>query len=67
MKYETEALELCINGTFYAWDEDDNVYQFVGPTSYMDDGYRKIGTLPWPDDDNWETALQDWVNRKRIP
>lgn len=57
-----EALELTIDGVLYAWDEDDNVYVYTGATDHdYDDGFRRIGTLPWPDDDNWELAFRRWV------
>ena len=57
-----EALELTIDGVLYAWDEDDNVYVYTGATDHdYDDGFRKIGTLPWPEDDDWEVALVQWV------
>jgi hypothetical protein len=55
------AYEVAIDGTHYAWDEDDRVYMYTGEhRDEYDDGYRLLGTLAW-DDDNPEQTLRDWI------
>jgi hypothetical protein len=48
---ESGAYEQQINGVWYAWDEDDNVFKHDPQhADARDDGYVYIGKLAWPDD-----------------
>lgn len=59
---EQSAMCMNIAGHEYAWDESDNVYVFTGISfDENDDGFRKVGVLEWPDDDDGYHALREWV------
>jgi hypothetical protein len=55
---QSHAFQAKIGGLLYAWDEDDNVYR-VDPDSpsAREDGYRWIGKLAWPEDDQHPSAV----------
>lgn len=42
---------LTIEGIQYVWDEDDVVWRGGPPEGDHDDGFRKIGTLTYNDED----------------
>ena len=58
---------VVIDGINLAWTDDDNVYQYLGaaPVDDHDDGFRVIGRLDWPDDDDDVGALRGLLARIR--
>lgn len=62
---ETGAYEVQIDGVRYAWGEDDLVYvQDAKHPDAGEDGYRLLGKLEWPDDDDPVAALRVFINHK---
>lgn len=60
---ESGAYEVQIDGVYYAWDEDDNVFkQDPQHADARDDGYVHIGRCAWPEDDDAETALRAFID-----
>ena len=45
------VFNFMIDGIYYAWDENDNVWKQGKPEDEYDDGYRKIGVLKYEDED----------------
>jgi hypothetical protein len=45
--HHEEALEIQVEGQFFAWDSDDNVYQYLGQGAACEreDGYSFVGKL----------------------
>jgi hypothetical protein len=46
-----DPFTLTIEGIQYVWDEDDVVWRGGPPEGDHDDGFRKIGTLTYNDED----------------
>lgn len=49
---------VTIDGTQYAWDEDDVVWKGGPPQNDYDDGFRRIGTLAYEDEDEDAMAIK---------
>lgn len=62
---EDGAVELVIDGVWYALDDSNNVYQMTNSPQSRDDGYEKIGVLNIdPSDDfeeHWQSRLRSFV------
>lgn len=54
--FDDDGIVICIqiDGIYYAWDENDNVWKEGKPENDYDDGYRKIGVLKYEDEDENE-------------
>ena len=48
---EKGAVEVEIDGIWYAWDESDNLFKYVGDGAERDDGYSFVCKLEWDDSD----------------
>lgn len=65
---EEGAVEVKIDGVWYAWDESDNLFKHVGEGAERDDGYTFIGKLEW--DDNCDSAaaqIRQAVEKLLVP
>ena len=49
---------IILDGVRYAWDEDNVVWKEGPPEGDYDDGFRRIGTLTYRDEDEY-----DWIHK----
>lgn len=60
---EEGAYELQIDGVWYAWESNGDVYEYTGSLFERDDGYEFFGVYPFPDAPESDPAavLTNWV------
>lgn len=64
---EGGVYELKINGVWWAWDEWDNIYEYVPGSTERDDGYVSRGKMGYDEsiDDPAKQLRQFVINLKR--